>query len=132
MAEDVRRSGIIEYLVGPESHPELIRLSHNIGSFLVVNKCLTIDIREAIWQPLVDVNRDPRIVHAVTKMVMEFMNHMSYDSVVDLCERATQIPFSSFDASMLDFVGHLLNFTFKRFCEESRLEEVEKRPVCLH
>ena len=110
MADDIRRSGIIEYLVGPESHPELIRLSYNIGSFLVVNHCLTPDILQAVWQPLID-NKDPRIVQGVIKMVLEFVIHMQYSNMVDLCKRAIDIPFSSYDTPMLEFVGHIINCT---------------------
>ncbi|KAF8454617.1 hypothetical protein BDZ91DRAFT_747404 [Kalaharituber pfeilii] len=127
MADDLRRSGIIEYLVGPESHPELIRSSYNIGSFLVVNNCLTPDIRKAIWQPLID-NKDPRVVQALVKTVMEYVNHMQYHSMVDFCKRAIDIPFSSYDTVMLDFVSHLLNNTSRRFAEECRIDDMEKYP----
>lgn len=118
MADDIRRSGIIEYLVGPESHPELIRLSYNIGSFLVVNHCLTPDILQAVWQPLID-NKDPRIVQGVIKMVVEFVGHMQYSNMVDLCRRAIDIPFSSYDTSMLDFVSHIISTTPRKYVDSS-------------
>lgn len=123
MADDIRHSGIIEYLVGPESHPELIRLSCNIGNFLVVNHCLTPDILQAVWQPLID-NKDPRIVQGVTKMVLEFVTHMQYSNMVDLCERALDIPFSSYDTSMLDFVSHIINSTPRKYMEGSEGHQV--------
>lgn len=129
MADDIRRSGIIEYLVGPESHPELIRLSYNIGSFLVVNHCMTPDIVQAVWQPLLD-NKDPRIVQGVVKMVIEFLIHMSYDSMVDLCTRAIDIPFSSYDTVMLEFVSNLLSMTSRRYMEENRTDDTETHHVC--
>src|SRR5437868_2916214 len=126
MADDIRRSGIIEYLVGPESHPELIRLSYNIGSFLVVNHCLTPDILQAVWQPLID-NKDPRIVQGVIKMVVEFVGHMKYNNMVDLCRRAIDIPFSSYDTSMLDFVSHIISTTPRKYVDVS-----EGHPVSCH
>lgn len=128
MADDIRCSGIIEYLVGPESHPELIRLSYNIGSFLVVNHCLTPDILQAIWQPLID-NKDPRIVQGVIKMVIEFTNNMQYSNIVDLCTRAINIPFSSYDTTMLEFVSHILSTTLKKYIDESRVDDLEKHQV---
>ena len=121
MADDIRTSGIIEYLVGPESHPELIRLSYNIGSFLVVNHCLTSDIVQAIWKPLID-NKDPRIVQGVIKMVMEFVTHMQYHSIVDLCMRAIDIPFSSYDTTMLEFVSNILSMTLRHYMDEIRVD----------
>ncbi|KAF8458424.1 hypothetical protein BGX38DRAFT_565911 [Terfezia claveryi] len=124
MADDIRRSGIIEYLVGPESHPELIRLSYNIGSFLVVNHCLTPDILQAVWQPLID-NKDPRIVQGVIKMVVEFVSHMQYSYMVDLCRRAIDIPFSSYDTSMLDFVSHIISTTPRKYVDSP------ESPKCL-
>jgi len=126
MADDIRRSGIIEYLVGPESHPELIRLSYNIGSFLVVNHCLTPDILQAVWQPLID-NKDPRIVQGVIKMVVEFVIHMKYNNMVDLCRRALDIPFSSYDTSMLEFVSHIISTTPRKYADAP-----ESHPVSCH
>ena len=129
LADDVRQSGIIQYLVGPESHPELIRLSYNIGSFLVVNKCPLTEILDAIWQPLTDDKKDPRIVQAVIRMVLEFLSHMDYPTVVDVCRRTANIPFSSYDASMVDFIQCLIGVTTKQFSDVSRADDMGKRPV---
>ena len=130
MANDVRCSGVIEYLVGPDSHPELIRMSHNIGTFLVINHTFTPDIRDAIWQPLIQ-NKDARIVQAVMKMAMELMANMTSECLVDLCKKTTAIPFASYDTAMLDFVASLLNITTRKFSEECRVNDVDKRPVSM-
>ncbi|KAI5781142.1 hypothetical protein EDC01DRAFT_244286 [Geopyxis carbonaria] len=98
---------VVEYLVGPESHYELVRRCGNVPSFLLVSGSISTEILDALWQPVLD-NRDPRVVQATLHMHGEMSTNMGPDHIVMLCGRISRIPFSSFDSYLMDLVGQLI------------------------
>lgn len=103
--------------MGPESHHELIRRSANITGFLIVTNTTTVDIRHALWQPVVN-NKDPRIVQATLAMHQEMIGNMSIPLLVELSKRIKDIPFSSFDAHMMELVSRLLETIRTNFYQQ--------------
>ncbi|KAI5841093.1 hypothetical protein DFP73DRAFT_134692 [Morchella snyderi] len=103
--------------MGPESHHELIRRSANITGFLIVTNTTTVDIRHALWQPVVN-NKDPRIVQATLAMHQEMIPNMSIPLLVELSKRIKDIPFSSFDAHMMELVSRLLETIRNNFYQQ--------------
>jgi len=97
-------NGVLEYLVGPESHSELINRSGNVPAFLIVNQAMPEPLLNCLWQPVVD-NKDPRIVKATLKMHQEMMMIMGLDHLAGLSKRISCLPFSSFDSCLLCFVA---------------------------
>ena len=88
---------VLEYIVGPESHSELIYRSGNVAAFLVVNRKMTMSLWECLWTPIVD-NKDPRIVKATLRMHQEMMGTMHLDQLVLISHRIHALPFESFDS----------------------------------
>lgn len=106
--------------MGPESHHELIRRSANITGFLIVTNTTTSEIRHALWQPVVN-NKDPRIVQATLAMHQEMIPNMSVQFLVELSKRVRDIPFSSFDAHMMDLVSRLLETIRSNFYQQQQV-----------
>lgn len=126
IAAAIESTGIIKYLVGPESHPELAKISSNIGSFLVVNHSIQRETLDCVWMPLYE-NNDPRRVQAIIQMITEFETHMNYEELIDSCKRATKIPIVAYDNAMLDFVRTLIHRTTRAFEGNARNDNVQVR-----
>ncbi|KAL7275754.1 hypothetical protein RUND412_001304 [Rhizina undulata] len=107
LADYILENNIVEYIMGPESHHELIRRSANIAGFLIVTLTITPDITSALWQPVADA-KDPRIVQATLSMLQDLIANMTLPMQLELSERVSKMPFSSFDSYMIEFVGRLL------------------------
>ena len=99
---------VVEYLVGPDSHLELITRCANVPSFLLVSESMTKEILDAVWYPI-SSNRDPRIVQATLQMHEEMMANMSTDQLLDLCRRINKMPYTSFDTSLMDFISQVVD-----------------------
>ncbi|KAA8893265.1 hypothetical protein FN846DRAFT_548229 [Sphaerosporella brunnea] len=110
---------VLEYIVGPESHSELINRSGNVPAFLIVNRKITEHLMDCLWQPVLD-NKDPRIVKATLKMHQEMMTTMTTDHLYSLSRRVSRVPFTSFDSVLMHFVGHLVDRTSKAYSPEPR------------
>jgi hypothetical protein len=105
--------------VGPESHSELIYRSGNVPAFLVVNRRITEDLLDCLWQPVVD-NKDPRIVKATLKMHQDMLSTMTPDLLGSLSRRISRLPFTSFDSGMMNFVGCLGDRIRKFYASDPR------------
>jgi ubiquitin carboxyl-terminal hydrolase 34 len=58
---------LVDYILGPNCHPELITESANIIGFLVVTKMYKAAHTDRLWQGITE-SQDPRVAKAVTKM----------------------------------------------------------------
>jgi hypothetical protein len=122
---------VLEYIVGPESHSELINRSANVPAFLIVNKKITDHLLDCLWQPVLD-NKDPRIVKATLKMHQEMLSTMTTDNLYSLSRRVSRVPFASFDSFLMNFVGFLVDRISKAYLTEPRQrgETVRQNPQC--
>lgn len=109
MVDFLLKNKVVQYLLGPDSHLELIRRSASIVGFLVVTDTITEDLLDSLWQPVVD-NKDPRIVQATLAMHRDMMPSMGTDMFVQLCAKVTRLPLSVFDHTLVDFVSTLLEY----------------------
>jgi ubiquitin carboxyl-terminal hydrolase 34 len=107
LADFILDNKVIEYIMGPESHHELIRRSANITGFLLVTQTITPGIHQALWQPIAE-NKDPRIFQATLAMHQDMITNMNLSTLVGLSERLSTLPFSSFDSHVIDFVCRLM------------------------
>jgi hypothetical protein len=104
----ISKHKLVEYLVGPDSHYELISRCGNVPSFLLVSDNLTPEIADALWQPVAN-NRDRRIIQATLQMHEDMMNNMELPHILDVCGKICRMPFTSFDTSIMDFVGQVVD-----------------------
>ena len=117
-------SRLVEYIVGVESHPQLITRSANIVGFLVVTSSYTDHHSDAIWQA-VTTTQDPRFVDAILGMLTNIFRMSTYPALIYLCKKLNELPVRAFDGRMMGYAGTLLDQVRRRFQEtqpESRLD----------
>ena len=98
---------VVEYLVGVDSHPQLIGRSANIVGFLVIaHRYRTIET-DAIWRAVTS-SQDSRTVAAILAMLNGFVNLADHESLLYLTTKLQQLPLQAFDASMMRYGVNLL------------------------
>ena len=98
---------VVEYLVGVDSHPQLIGRSANIVGFLVITHRYRAIESDAIWRTVTS-SQDSRTVDAILIMLNGFINLADYDSLLYLTTKLNQLPLQSFDESMMKYGVSLL------------------------
>ncbi|KAI9796613.1 MAG: hypothetical protein M1833_006053 [Piccolia ochrophora] len=105
---------IVEYLVGVDSHPQLIERSSNVAGFLVVTKKYTAHDTDAIWQA-VTASQDPRAVAPILTMIRGIFSVANYEILLYLCKKLYDLPIEAFDGVMLDYAEAVLNTVQEKF-----------------
>ena len=118
---------VIDYLVGVESHPRLIRLTGNIVGFLVVNHRYTEAESNRIWDTVVN-SQNPGVVGAVLQMLPSIFNISHYASLLYLVEKLNNTPLSSWDTRMTNYAEQLLGQTITKWKETRRGFGMDKPP----
>ena len=98
---------VVEYLVGVDSHPQLINRSANIVGFLVITRRYRTIETDAIWRTVTS-SQDSRTVDAIFTMLNGFINLADYDTLLYLTTKLEQLQLQSFDGSVLRFGINLL------------------------
>ncbi|KAI9773606.1 MAG: hypothetical protein M1840_006880 [Geoglossum simile] len=121
---------LVDYIVGVESHPELIGRSGNIVSFLVVTHKYPPEVSDAIWHTVV-TSQNPRVVAAVLQMLKDIHNNMNYTSLIYLCQKVGELPFSAFDGKMIEYCAHLMHQIRLKFMPVNPMSKLGVSPYHL-
>ncbi|KAF4978374.1 hypothetical protein FZEAL_5233 [Fusarium zealandicum] len=89
------RTGLIEYILGSNCHPEITLEGANIIGFLVVTKMYREEHLNLIWQGITS-GQDPRTVDALTRMVASIANLFDYEGLLQFCEKFQTLPLDNF------------------------------------
>ncbi|KAJ6172641.1 hypothetical protein N7470_001708 [Penicillium chermesinum] len=105
----IRSTKIVDYLVGVDSHPQLISRSSNIVGFLIVTSSYTNGETDVIWKTVTE-SQDSRIIAEVLAMLVKtFYMHVSTSPLLlYICSKVLELPLDRFDTRMLDFCDNLL------------------------
>ncbi|KAL4968635.1 putative ubiquitin C-terminal hydrolase [Aspergillus stella-maris] len=111
MVNLLRESKLVEYIVGIDSHPQLISRSHNIVGFLVVTLTYTDVDTDTIWKTVTE-SPDPRTVSEVLGMLVKtFSLHPPNSTgLLYLCSKLLELPLTRFDVRMVEFCEQLFSF----------------------
>ncbi|KAL4864454.1 hypothetical protein BDV12DRAFT_176122 [Aspergillus spectabilis] len=111
MLKLLRDSKIVEYIVGIESHPQLISRSFNIVGFLIVTGTYTDADTDTIWKTVTE-SPDPRTVSEVLGMLMKTFGLHGQDNsaLLYLCSKLLELPLTRFDPRMVEFCEQLFPF----------------------
>ncbi|OJJ67421.1 hypothetical protein ASPBRDRAFT_341882 [Aspergillus brasiliensis CBS 101740] len=117
----LRQNRIVEYIVGIDSHPQLISRSGNIVGFLVVTATYTDADTDTIWKTVTE-SPDPRTVSEVLGMLSKTFQMHTSDSpaLIYLCSKLLDLPLARFDARMVDFCEQLLHQVREKCSDRSR------------
>ncbi|KAJ5368932.1 uncharacterized protein N7496_008692 [Penicillium cataractarum] len=110
----IQDSKIVDYLVGVDSHPQLISRSSNIVGFLIVTDTYTNSVTDVIWKTVTE-SQDGRVVSEVLLMLTRTFNmHITASAaLLYVCQKVLDLPLARFDMNMLEFCNKLLS----RMCE---------------
>ncbi|KAL7788281.1 hypothetical protein V8C37DRAFT_388563 [Trichoderma ceciliae] len=111
------RIDLVDYILGPNCHPELILESANIMGFLVVTKMFGTAHIDRLWQGIT-ASQDPRVAKAVTKMTNSITNLFDYHGLLSLCEKFQTLPTQNFNHSIKSLWDSVLNELGSRSVKE--------------
>lgn len=118
MAVHLNQSSIIEYVLGPNSHPAIINESSNIVGFLAVTRTYQQRHTDQLWQAFTS-SQDPRAAEALVRLICGVTNLLDLSSVGDLCAKLGSRPSSEFTPSIRSLFDHIM----KRMLEKSNQEQ---------
>lgn len=107
LADFMLANKIVEYLVGVDSHPQLITRCGNIIGFLVVTHRYTETESDTIWTA-VTTSQDSRFVETILVMLPGIFNIASYSVLLYLTAKLNELPIHAFNASMIGYGVQLL------------------------
>lgn len=103
----LQNNKIIEYIIGVDSHPQLISRSNNIIGFLSVTGYYSNAETDTIWQTVTD-SHDPRIVTEVLQLLKSiFQTGATLDDLHYMCDKLLALPLEKTDQRILDFATDL-------------------------
>ncbi|KAL9102182.1 MAG: hypothetical protein Q9163_002630 [Psora crenata] len=118
LAEYLINNKLVQYLVGAESHPQLMQRSHNIIGFLVVTGRLTNADTDTIWKA-VATSYESRSGEAILNMLSQCLNLCGYSTLLYLVEKLNETPVHAFDGKMMNFATRVIDCLRQKWEEES-------------
>ncbi|KAJ5630628.1 uncharacterized protein N7484_010728 [Penicillium longicatenatum] len=115
----IRDNKIVNYLVGVDSHPQLITRSSNIVGFLIVTSSYTNSETDIIWKSVTD-SQDSRIVSEVLSMLIKtfWMHPSTSPALIYICAKVLELPLDRFDTRIIDICDSLLGRVSERPIEQ--------------
>lgn len=112
---------LVDYLVGVDSHPQLMQRSKNLVGFLVVANKYTEAESDVIWRTI-SSTKDSRTIDAILEMLTGILNIMSYPILLYLCQKLNELPLRYFDGKMISFSGTTLELLRKKWDRRLKLD----------
>ena len=101
-------SHILDYLLGPDSHPQLINRASNIVGFLIVTERYTKGQTDVIWNSLLSTE-DPRVSCAILGVIRGFLHLAPHSILYYLITKLNILDVSRFDMDMVQHGALLLD-----------------------
>jgi len=122
----LRDSKIVEYVVGIDSHPQLISRSGNIFGFLILTSTYTDLDTDMIWKTVTQ-SQDSRTVSEVLGMLTKtFPVHPSNSPVLlNVCSKLLELPLNRFDGRMVEFCDHLFHQIREKHDQRNSLDTMD-------
>ncbi|KAJ5336162.1 Protein of unknown function DUF3517 [Penicillium brevicompactum] len=109
MVKLLREIKILEYLMGIDSHPQLIARASNVFGFLIVTGDYDNYITDVIWKTVTDCQDDRTFSEVIAMLTRTVNMHPSRSSaLVYVCEKLIELPLQRFDARILELCQQLL------------------------
>ena len=129
-ASRILQDKMVNYLVGVESHPQLISQSGNIVGFLIVTDHFTHTESDTIWKSVAST-QDTHTVEAILEMMQGIFNITGYSVLLQFCESLSRMPVRAFDAKMLTYSTSLLEHLRNKFRPDSSHPRLDLVPYHL-
>ncbi|KAH9900484.1 ubiquitin carboxyl-terminal hydrolase [Xylariomycetidae sp. FL2044] len=102
------RTGIIEYILGPDCHPEISGNSNHVIGFLAVTNTYTTAQTDLLWHTITSTP-DPRVSEALVRMMPRVHNLLDVGQLSYLCGKLNELPIESFTPIIRDFFGDIVH-----------------------
>ncbi|KAK8194660.1 uncharacterized protein BKA78DRAFT_377808 [Phyllosticta capitalensis] len=106
--EFLLESDVMSYIIGIDSHPQLVSRCGNIIGFLAVNHEYGHDQTDALWNAVME-NQDPRMVEALIEVLTYLVTLMDLEEVVYVCTKLRTLPVANFTGSFLELFRKACN-----------------------
>ncbi|EPS38310.1 hypothetical protein H072_7963 [Dactylellina haptotyla CBS 200.50] len=103
----IRTSGLVDYILGPHSHFQLIQKAGNVVGFLIVMGDFDRHFVEVVWQPIIAV-KDQREVHATIGLLQELCHNMTLSNHYDSCNVLCDTPVNAWDDALMTYFDRVL------------------------
>ncbi|OAA44825.1 Peptidase C19, ubiquitin carboxyl-terminal hydrolase 2 [Metarhizium rileyi] len=130
IGECLLETRLIDYILGPNCHPEIIVESSNVLGFLIVTKLYKQDHTDRLWQSLM-LCQDPRITDALARMVTSITNLFDYDGLLGWCQKFQAVPLEAFTPAMRTLWDNIMNDLISKCQSERQTPSFEPFDLCL-
>ena len=103
----IRETKLISYVVGIDSHPQLISKSANVIGFLCVTHTYQDSDTDTIWRAVTE-SQDPRTFTEVLSLLGQILPMSETSVMLYLFRKLMEMPIERFDARVLGFFQDLL------------------------
>jgi ubiquitin carboxyl-terminal hydrolase 34 len=104
----LRENNVINYLVGPDSHPQLISRAGNVLGFFGVSGNYDDADTDSIWQVIID-SSDARGAAEFWSMMRDALPTMGPRHLYYICGKLCDLPYSRWNGDILSFTDNLLS-----------------------
>ena len=108
LANFIKETRLVEYIVGVDSHPQIIRRAHNVVGFLCVSGTYSDSTTDEIWKHIVE-GQDIRTVHEVFNLLRTCFNVYSLAAEYYICQKLCAFPFERLDETIVSFIIQLFD-----------------------
>ncbi|CAI7640164.1 unnamed protein product [Penicillium glandicola] len=121
LVEYLRENKILDYLVGIDSHPQLISRSSNIFGFLIVTSKYTDHDTDVIWKTVTESQDDRTVCEVMSMLARTFPMHQSRSkALLYVCSKLLEFPLDRFDSRIIDFCEQLVPRMRERHLDHDR------------
>ncbi|CAM1502884.1 Fc.00g076600.m01.CDS01 [Cosmosporella sp. VM-42] len=123
-------SELIEYILGPNCHPEIIVESGNIIGFLVVTKLYQDQHTDLLWQGIAS-SQDPRVAEAVTRMVSSIANLFDLSILRSFCGKFQALPIEAYTPAIRNLWVNVMDQIANKSMFEHNRADFQPYSLCL-
>lgn len=130
----LRNNEVVSYILGVDSHPQIVSRSFNVIGFLCVSGYWHPQDSDVAWRAILE-SQDHRSVAAVIEVLKVNLQHLNLDASLYMYEKLHAVPAEKFDSRMLDFAITLLGYTTQKYGRSHDREHqvnLTMIEMCLH
>lgn len=90
---------LVDYILGPSCHPEIILGSANIIRFLVLSEVRTESLIDRLWKSIAS-SQDQRVSDAIARIIISTVSLFQYNHLVHFCEKFQTLPTVDFSPTL--------------------------------
>ena len=124
------QSTLIEYILGPNCHPEIIAESANIVGFLVVTKTYQQQHTDRLWHNIT-CSQDPRVADALVRMITTIINIFEQDHLLAFCDKFHGLAVDAFTASIRTLWNAIISQLMDKAQKEHSVLTYQPYDLCL-